>query len=99
MKNYKIDRLIKVAGTDHDRRRKLKTRQIIDIKNEYERGSSIHTLAKKYNVSYTTILYHVDDEFKMVQNQRRKYSVKSVFNKNTRDLRIAYKKTLLSSLV
>lgn len=99
MTNYKIDKMVKIAGTDHDRRRKLTDRQIDNIRKEHSKGVSICSLAKKYNVGPTTIHYHVDEEFKEFHNARRKYSVPSVGNKETVASRIAYKRKLLSTLI
>lgn len=99
MKDYIIDKLIKVAGTNHDRRRKLTDSQIRNIQKEYSCGKSICELAKKYDVAPNTIHYHVDEEFKTFHNERRKYSVSSSYNKKTVASRIAHKKYLLSALI
>ena len=99
MATYNVDKMIKIIGTDYDRRRKLTSAQIEDIKTEYSRGLSICTSAKKYKVVPNTIHYHVDEEFKKFHNSRRKYSVPSKESSKTRASRIEYKKKLLSTLV
>ena len=99
MNNYKIDQMVKIAGTDYDRRRKLTNSQISCIKKDYAKGISICELATKYRVAPNTIHYHVDEEFKEFHNQRRKYSTRTFTSKSTIASRIAFKKKLLSSML
>lgn len=72
---------VRVAGTEDDRRRRLTDRQIAEIKAYYKhRIFSISELCEIYDVSYTTIKYHVDEEFKKTLNKRRKYYAHSPKN-------------------
>lgn len=99
MNNYKIDQMVKIAGTDYDRRRKLTNNQLSCIKKDYNNGVSICELAVKYGVAANTIHYHVDEEYKKFHNQRRKYSTRTITSKSTIASRIAFKKRLLSSML
>lgn len=97
MKTCLLDKIVKLEGTDYDRRRKLKNKDIIDIRKDHNRGATISSLAKKYNVSYNTIHYHVDEDYKQFHNQRRLNSVRSCCNNSEyRNSRIKYKKSILA---
>lgn len=67
-----INKKIRVVGTDYDRRRKLTNRQISNIKKYYARGLSLSEIARKFDVSPSTIRYHVNEAFKNYVNQKRK---------------------------
>lgn len=97
--NYIIDRLIKIEGTNFDRRRKLSVQDVDRIRELHNNGVSISRLADIYNVSYLTIKYHVDDDFKERENQRRNYYKQTpVDQKVMFKNRIAYKRSLLNSI-
>ena len=85
---------IRVAGTEYDRRRRLTDRQIAEIKAYYNHGIfSISELCDIYGVSYGTIKYHVDEDFKKSRNKLRKYYI----NNSQRDLagQANYKRALI----
>lgn len=72
MTDIEVDRIVKIHGTDYDRRRKLSVKDVAAIKREYKRGKSISYLANKYHVSYPAIKYHVAENYKETHNNYRK---------------------------
>ena len=98
MRKLTIDTLIRIAGTDYDRKRKLTNKDIEDIRCSYNKGRTIGELAREYGVAYNTIHYHVDDEYKEFHNQRRLTSTRSKYNRDAAKSRIAYKKSLLARI-
>ena len=93
----KIDKLIKLQGTEFDRRRKLSNKDILNIRKLFGRGTSISAIAEKYKVAYTTVMYHLSDMNKYSMNAlRTKYG----YNAQTADKkqeRIDYKRKLVES--
>ena len=90
-----INRIIKIQGTNFDRRRKLTLNEVAKIRDYYfNKNISIAELAKKYKVSYHTIKYNVDDDYRYKSNFRRNfYNVNS--NIENLNERITYKKELI----
>lgn len=90
-----LDKVVKIAGTKFDRRRKLSDKQINSIREKYDGGCSIFDLAHKYNVSEPTIRYHVDSHFRSYKNlTRNMYKNES---RDNRTDRIAYKRRLVKA--
>jgi len=90
-----LDRNVKVAGTDYDRRRRLTNKQIYEIKRSYTKSkdpqNQIQVLASRYDVDPNTIRYHVDEEFKRSSNLAR---VARGFNKNNNYVPAEYRAEL-----
>lgn len=98
LKDSEIDNLIKIQGTDFDRRRKLSNKDIATIRKLYIKGNSISYLASKYGVTYPTIVYHISDENKFRMNmQRSQYPNSSNDTIETRNERVNYKRKLVAS--
>jgi hypothetical protein len=98
MTDHEVDKLIKIQGTDYDRRRKLKTKDITCIQRCYKRGVSLVDLARKYKVSPGTIKYHVDAKFKIAQNNTRASFGYAPFDETAqRNSRVAYKRSILNN--
>ena len=71
MTKWEILRNVKIAGTDFDRRRKLTTEKIQMVQDLYDKGYSISSIADVFNVSYSTIKYHVNKDFRSWFNKNR----------------------------
>ena len=100
MTDFQIDKLIKLEGTDYDRRRKLTTNDVAAIKRAHKQGYSISSLAKKYHVSYPTIKYHVDSDFKKYMIEERvKHGFYCCDASKQRVSRIAYKRAILAGKI
>lgn len=98
MTDYIIDRIVRLEGTDYDRRRKLSTQDVVKIRKAYVAGYSITKLASMFGVSYLTIKYHIDEDFKTDIKKRRACYAPSAYDATAqRRDRIAYKKSILKS--
>lgn len=70
-----VDQVVRIQGTNWDRRRKLTNKMISNIQKSYNSGRTIPELADKYGVSTTTIRYWVDPEYRSWKNaERNKYA-------------------------
>ena len=67
----KIDSIIKIEGTDFDRKRKYSSMTVASMKSDYENGMSISAIATKYGAGYTTVKYNVVPNFKEQFNAKR----------------------------
>ena len=100
MTDANIDRIVRLENTNYDRRRKLKIEDVRRIRALHTQGYSIPKLAKMYNVTYPTIKYHLDSNFKAEAIKNRKFYAFSEVDFNAyRADRIAYKKKILDGLV
>ena len=64
MNDNELDAVIKIQGTDLDRKRKLTDKMIKNIRKKYSKGKTLKELAEKYSVNYKTIRYWVDENYK-----------------------------------
>ena len=100
MTDFMVDKVVKLEGTDYDRRRKLTNKDIAAIKRAHKKGYSIPALAKKYGVSYVTIRYHLDSNFKQhIIEERVKHGFYCCDAAKQRASRIAYKRAILSGKI
>ena len=74
-----VDSIVKIAGTNYDRRRKGTTNALISkLRRAYAAGRSIEALAEKYDLSTSKVRYWVDDDYKAAKNSHRKDFKKSI---------------------
>ena len=100
MKDYKVDRMIKLAGTDYDNRRKLTNAQIASMKRARAAGASIASIAACHKVSYGTAYYHVNEEFKVEHNKNRsKYRASTCDSMKQFHSRVARKRDILEGRI
>ena len=100
MTDFQLDRMFKIQGTDYDRRRKLTSSDISTINRRHARGESIPELAEFFGVSYNTIKYHLDNNFKEKEKKRRSFYPASYFNNAEQfESRVAYKREIINSEV
>lgn len=100
MTDLELDRMVKIAGTDYDRRRKLSTKDVSCIRKAYAAGTSIFTLARRYNVCYNTIKYHVDPAHKETSNKKRLTFAPSFLDSTAqRKSRVAHKRAILANKI
>ena len=97
MTDFEIDKVVKIEGTDYDRRRKLSTKDVAKIQRDYKKGKSITQLSLKYNVAYGTIHYHVDKVFKEnIKKKRNRYAASAQNPVAQRISRVAHKRAILA---
>ena len=92
-----IDSIVKIQGTQYDRKRKLTEKQVLEIKNQLNKGISVEALAKKYNVSEWIIRYNTDDAFRAHQLKIREKKSKTHINTMDFDDRVKYKRALIKA--
>lgn len=100
--DYSIDKIIKIKGTQFDRRIKLDKNKVKLINKLYKSGYSIAELSRLFDVCYATIKYHVDSNEKervsmsyYYYGYGSKYSSKELKEKALE--RGRYKRSLLQS--
>lgn len=95
-RDYVFDHKIRIQGTKYDRRIKITPEIHDEIRRKYESGYTIAELAKCYNVSWTCIKYHVDDNYKARTNEiRPSYGWYGNKKHITVEDRVKYKKDLI----
>ena len=100
MTDFELDRLVKLEGTDYDRRRKLSTNDVARIQRAYKNGKSMFDLAVAYGVSYGTIHYHVDKDYRENHNKKRKLYAPSFFDATAQRIsRVAHKRAILANRI
>lgn len=98
LSNVELDKAVKIGGTDLDRRHKLKTKDIVKIKKLYSKGMLIRDIAAKFNVSSFAIRRHVDEDFRLADNEARKFRTNNGgYYYGMLDERANYKRRLIIS--
>lgn len=70
MPNLKVDKIVKIKGSDYDRRIKLNAKARAAVIKSFGLGTPVVELADKYKVSLYTIRYTVDEEFRNSERVR-----------------------------
>ena len=95
--NETLDSIVKIQGTQYDRKRKLTERQVAEIIDELSKGIPVEALAQKYGVSEWVIKYNTNLNFRAHQLKLREKKSKAHVNKLDFEDRVAYKRNLISS--
>lgn len=96
MKDNELDKKIKIQGTRFDRKRKITNSTLNRMRNMFNKGKSISEIATILGLSYNTVKYNVDDEYRARYNATR--SGKHTGNTNiTREDRIKYKRLIVDT--
>lgn len=94
--DVKIDALIKIEGTDFDRKRKYDSFTVSLWRKDYESGMSFGEIAKKYNASFHAVRYNLDENWRKYYNEHRDGRHTGV-DVCTFENRVNYKKYLVRS--
>lgn len=96
--NSEIDNAVKIQGTNYDRKRKV-TKQIKRrMEQMHNAGKSYGYIADYYGVSYGTVRYNLDENFKKeVNTKRNDYARNWKPTSETFIERVEYKKELLGN--
>lgn len=62
--DMEVDQLVKIQGTQYDRKRKLTDKDIKIIKKLISHGDSIDYIAAIFGVTEHTIKYNIDSEYR-----------------------------------
>lgn len=92
-----LDSIVKIQGTQYDRKRKLTEKQVAEIMDELRKGITVEVLAQKYNVSEWVIRYNTDQDFRAHQLKLREKKSKAHINVMDFEDRVAYKRNLISN--
>ena len=65
MPNINLDKEIKIQGTQFDRKRHYTDADIKKWLKAHNSGMSISEISKKFEVSYATVKYNIDDIFRI----------------------------------
>ena len=90
----KLDSIVKIQGTQYDRKRKLTDSQVNEIKGKLSKNIPIEALAKEYNVSEWIIKYNTNPDFREHQLKIRTGDHTGV-DTMTFENRVAYKRSLI----
>ncbi len=96
MSNSAIDSMVKIQGTNYDRKRRVTK----DMKNRmsqmYNAGKSYSAIANHFGVTPRTVRYNLDEEFKKRENKVRNiYARNWVPEKGMIAERAEYKRQLI----
>lgn len=95
LNNSELNSIVKIEGTKYDRRRKLSDSQIKELKKLFNKGELVCNLAKIYNITERTVLYHcVKGQKEFVNSYRAMYKQYSKSNVNER---AEYKRLLIKN--
>lgn len=103
LSDKELDKVVKIAGTQYDRKRKISDKQIESAKRLVKRGKSFEYIIKKLklNVTENTIRYHLDEAYRRYRIDHANYG-RSVaackrgdYNEILKD-RAAYKRKLVA---
>ena len=96
MNESQIDKIVKIQGTDHDRKRKYSTKLIKQIQPYYDAGCDIKNISKVFGISPFMIKYNCDPTFRAIYNIKRNGKHTGVDNITFSD-RAKYKKSLVET--
>ena len=103
LSDKELDKVVKIAGTQYDRKRKISDKQIESAKRLVKKGKSFEYIIKKLklNVTENTIRYHLDEAYRRYRIDHANYG-RSVaackrgdYNEILKD-RAAYKRKLVA---
>lgn len=95
-----VDKLIKISGTQYDRRRKLDDKQIALARKMFiNQGRSLEYIANKFGVHPSTIRYHLDKTYRRYRIDHANYGDVAACKKGYREAlaeRANYKRQLVA---
>lgn len=92
MTTSEIDHRVVIKGTKFDRQRKVSSQMASDMIMRYVLGESVSSIAKRFDVSPSTVLRHVSQEY---YEKRKKDGGKNPYRPTTARDRGEYKRGLL----
>lgn len=75
LSDKELDKVVKIAGTQYDRKRKINDKQIASAKRLVTKGKSFEYIIKKLklNVTENTIRYHLDEAYRRYRIDHANY--------------------------
>lgn len=91
-----LDRVVKIQGTEFDRKRKFTDAQVQQMKALLTSGVDKKDVAKKFHCSLHTMLYNTSEEYRIAAIQRRSGKHTGVTHMDFEN-RVEYKRGLVKS--
>ena len=91
-----VDRTIKIQGTDYDRKRKLKSKAVAEMRKLVSKGKTFKEIADRLGCCTQTVRYNVDDEWRKAYNANRSGAHTGKDHISITN-RIAYKRQLVAA--
>lgn len=99
--DYIINKMVKIAGTNYDRRRKVTKSMKRRMIQMYESGKNISYIATYFNVSYDSVKRAVNPMFNETEKARKRQVAKDhnyySYNSNSFKERANYKRELIKN--
>ena len=92
-----VDKLVKIAGTEHDARRVLSDEDVAEIRELHSDGISVYRISKDFNVAWGTIKRIVDDEYRKQANKYRQQFAPTCGTYATGLRRVSKKRALIAN--
>lgn len=89
-----IDKIVKIQGTNYDRRRKITYETIEKMHKMYNKGYSYKQIAEFFNTSVRNVRYNLDNEYRKEYNKKYPGSP-TPFSRRRMHERVAYKRNLV----
>ena len=90
-----LDQVVKIQGTQYDRKRKLTDDMLKQIKAKLEKGIPVEALSEEFAVSEWVIRYNTDSAFRAHQIALRSGKHTGIDTMTFED-RVAYKRSLIA---
>lgn len=96
LSDNKLDKMVKIQGTNYDRKRKVTKQMQTRMMQMLKAGKSINSIAEHFSVTPHTVKYNTDVEYKKWWNTSRDGKHYGANNSNATE-RGAYKRSLLKA--
>lgn len=98
--DYVVDKAVKIAGTNYDRRRKVTSYMRKRMIEMYESGKTIHSISDRFGVSYDAVKRAVNSSFNESEKKRKnevnkRYNYRVEYSRKRMSDRANYKRQLL----
>ena len=91
----KLDSVVKIQGTQYDRKRKISPETVKKMMKLSSSGKSISEIADKLGISYTGVRYNIDPQWRATYNATRDGKHTGKDHITVKD-RVAYKRNLVA---
>ena len=91
-----LDSVVKIQGTEFDRKRKFTDAQVSKMKELLSEGTSAKDVAKYFRCSLHTMLYNTSEEYRRAAIEKRSGKHTGVTHMDF-DNRVAYKRELIKT--
>lgn len=93
----KLDKAVRILGTDYDRKRKFTTADVKKMLTMLKKNKTVAEIAEAFNTSIHVVNYNTNPTYRQLFNENRKgkYQNRSKGKITIRN-RVAYKRTLVA---